>query len=239
MTGLIVFGCILLFFVLILSVKATVTVEYSDDIRLTVKVLCFKIKILPKKPKKKKGPQSMSKKQAEKIRKGLRKKAAKKRQKQLEKQKKKQQKKEQKELEKKQPQKEPKKKLSLSDILALIKMAGDIVSTLFKTFFGHLRINVARLHVNLAMGDAATTAIAYGAVSNAAMYLFEILDKVKGIDLPDVKDVSINADFLGESTTVNMKISVSLRPWHLFHVLFAVIGKAIKHLFKIFVIKGK
>ncbi len=239
MTGLIVFGCILLFFVIILTVKVRVTVEYSDDVRLTVGFWCFKIKILPKKPKQKKGPQSMSKKQAEKIRKALKKKAQKKRQKQLEKQKKKKQKKEQKEQEKKNPPTEPKKKLSLSDILGLINMAKDVIATLFKTFSGHLRIDVARLHINLAMGDAATTAIAYGAVSQAAMYLFEPLDKLKVIDMPDVKDVSINADFLGESTTMDMKITVSLRPWHIFHTLFAVIGKAIKHVFKIFVFKSK
>ncbi len=239
MTGWIVFGCIVLFFTLILCVKVRVTVEYSDDIRLTLGLWCFRIKILPKKPKRKKGPQSMSSKQAAKIRAALKKKADKKRQKELEKQKKKEQKKAQKEEEKKHPPEHPQKKLSLSDILALVKMATDVLATLFKKLFGHLRIDAARLHINLAMGDAATTAIAYGAVSNAIYGLCEVLDKFKGIDMPDVKNISVNADFLGESTTVDMKISVSLRPWHLFHVLFAVIGKAIAHLFKIFVKKGK
>ncbi len=237
MTGLIVFGCILLFFVIILTVKVRVTVEYSDDLRLTVGLWCFKIKILPSKPKKKSGPQSMSKKQALKIRRGLAKKAQKKREKQLKKEEKKKQKNEQKEQKKKNPPDKEKKGLSLSDILGLIKMAGDVVATLFRTFLGHLRVDVARLHVNLAMGDAATTAMAYGAVSNAVYGLFEVLDKLKGFDMPDVKDVSINADFLGESTTLDMKVTVSLRPWHIFHTLFAVIGKALKHVFKIFVFK--
>ncbi len=237
MTGWIVFGCILLFFVFIFSLRAKITVEYSDDIKLSVKVLFFKIGILPKKPKKKSGVQSMSKRKAQKIRAGLNKKAQKKRLKEQAKQQKKQQKKEQKEQEKKQGKK--KKKLSLSDILDLVKMATDVLKAVIKTFFSHLRVDVARCHINLALGDAATTAIAYGAVSEAVIQLFGALDGLKGFDSPKAQDISINADFLGEATTVDIKVSVSLRVWHLFHVLFAAIGRAIKHLFKIFVKKGK
>ncbi len=237
MTGWIVFGCILLFFVFIFSLRARITVEYNDEIRLSVKVLFIKIGILPKKQKKKSSPRSMSKKKAQKIRAQLEKKAEKKRQKELEKQKKKQQKKQQKDAEKKQGKK--KKKLSLSDILGLVKMATDVLRTVVTTFFSHLRVDVARCHIKLALGDAATTAIAYGAVSEAAVKLFEALDGLKGFDSPEAQDISINADFLGEATTVDIKVSVSLRVWHLFHVLFAAIGKAIKHLFNIFVKKGK
>ncbi len=236
MTGWIVFGSILLFFVFIFSLRAKITIEYKDEIKLWVKVLFLKINILPSKPKEKKGPQSMSRKKAQKIRAALKKKAKKKHLKAQEKEKKKQEKKEQKA---KEPKDKTKKKLSLSDILALVKMAGDILKTLTTTFCGHLKIDIARCHINLALGDAATTAIAYGAVSEALVKLLEILDGVGGINTHGAKEVSVNADFIGESTTVDMKISVSLRVWHLFHVLFAVIGKAIKHLFKIFVIKKK
>ncbi len=233
MTGLIVLGCILLFFVFILSLQAKITVEYSDYVRLTVRVLFIKIKILPSK-KKKKGPTSMSRRQARKIKEGLKKKALKKQQKTAAKKKKKQEKKEH--LAK---HPEEKKKLSLSEILDLVSMAKDVLATVIKTFFGHLRVDVARLHVNLALGDAATTAIAYGAVSQAVFYLYEVLEPVKGIDLPGVKDASINADFLGESTTLDLKVSVRLRVWHIFHVAFAALGKAIKHLVKMKFKKSK
>ncbi len=226
MTGLIVFLCILLFFAFILSLRAKITVEYSGEVRLSVKVLFLNIKILPSK-KKKKGPQSMSRKKADKIKEGLKKKARKKYEKSQAKKKKKQEKKE---LAKKHP--EQKKKLSLSEILDIITMAKDILATVVKTFFGHLRVDLARMHINLALGDAATTAIAYGAVSQAALYLYEILEPLDGIDMPNVKDASINADFIGESTTVDIKVSVSLRVWHVFHVAFAALGKLIKHLVK-------
>ena len=52
MTALTVIGCIILFFALIGALKAKITVEYNDEVRLSVRVLCFKIKILPKKEKK-------------------------------------------------------------------------------------------------------------------------------------------------------------------------------------------
>ena len=55
MTALIVIGCILLFFIFLLSLKAKITVAYAGDVSLRVKVLFFNIRILPSK-KKKKGP---------------------------------------------------------------------------------------------------------------------------------------------------------------------------------------
>ena len=51
MTALIVIGCIILFFALILSLKAKITVVYDGEVALFVKVLFIKIKILPKKKK--------------------------------------------------------------------------------------------------------------------------------------------------------------------------------------------
>ena len=58
--------CIFLFFALILSLKAKITVIYNGEIVLFVKILGIKIKILPKKSRKK-GTHSMSEKKAQKI----------------------------------------------------------------------------------------------------------------------------------------------------------------------------
>ena len=167
----------------------------------------------------------MSAKKAEKIKKKLEKKAEKKRLKAEEKKRKKQAKKEL-------AENEPKKKKSLSEILDVIRMITDTAKKSATTFFGHLRVDVARLHVNVATGDAATTAIAYGAISEAAFYLFEILEPLDGMSMPAKKDVSINADFLSDSFTADIKISLSIRVWHVFHTAFAALGKLIKHLVK-------
>ena len=51
MTGWIIFGCIVLFFVFLFTVHAYITIEMADDMALTVRVLGIPIRILPKKPK--------------------------------------------------------------------------------------------------------------------------------------------------------------------------------------------
>lgn len=224
MTALIVIGCILLFFVLLLSLKVTLTVAYSDELVLYARVLFVKIKILPKKENKR-GPHSMSAKKAEKIKRRLEKKAEKKRAKAEEKRQKKQAKKE---LEKKQP----KEKKSLSEILDIIGTVTEVVKKTVKTFFGHLRVKVARLHINVATGDAATTAIAYGAITEAAFYLFEVLEPLDGVSMPAEKDVSINADFLSDSFTADIKISLSIRVWHVLHTALAALVAFIKRFIK-------
>ena len=48
LTALIVIGCILLFFVFVLSLKAKITVIYDGEVALYLKVLFIKIKLLPK-----------------------------------------------------------------------------------------------------------------------------------------------------------------------------------------------
>ncbi len=222
MTALIVFACILLFLFILLSLKATVCIAYNGEVKLYVRVLFVKINILPK--KKKSGPHSMSTKKAEKIKKRLKKKAQKKKQKALEKKKKKQEKKELKE--------QSGEKKSMGEILDTIKTVTDIAKTVLKTFFGHLKIKVARLHINIATGDAATTAIAYGAVSESVFYLCQILKPLDGVSLPKAKDFSVNADYLSESSTIDIKIAFSIRVWHVLHVGAAALVKFIKHTVK-------
>lgn len=224
MTALIVIGCILLFFVFIASLKAKITVIYDGEVALYVRVLFIKIKILPSN-KKKKGPHSMSEKKAKKIKARLEAKAEKKRLKKKSKQAEKQAKKDA-------SNQQPKEKKSLSDILDIIGTVKDIVSVVVKRFFGHLRVDVAKLKINVATGDAATTALAYGAISQAAMYLFNILAPVKGFSFPKNKDTEINCDYLSDTTTVDIKISFSIRVWHVFHIAFGALGEFIKHKIK-------
>lgn len=227
MTALYVIGIIALVFVLIGSLRATVTVEYSGEVRLCVKVLFFKIKILPAK-KKKAGPFSMSKKKAEKIRKSLRKKAQKKK----EKAEKKRLQKEEKKRKKESGELPQKKKISLSQILDLISLAKDVLCAVISKFFGHLRVDVARLRISIGTPDAATTAMYYGIICDALTHLLPLLEGLKGFDLPKSQDISVETDFLSEEIRADVKISVSLRVWHVFHVIFAAIGKAIKGLFR-------
>ena len=72
MGALITLGIITAVIAFILSLKATVTVAYDSEVCLYVRVLGVKIRILPKKEKKRK--RSMSEKEAQRIKKKLEKK---------------------------------------------------------------------------------------------------------------------------------------------------------------------
>ena len=205
--------CIFLFFALILSLKAKITVIYNGEIVLFLKILGIKIKILPKKARKK-GPHSMSEKKAQKIKAKLEEKA-----------KKKAAKKSIKDQEKSKAKLsgKPRPKKSISEILDVISAIKDIASRVIKVFFKHLRIDLARCHIAVATGDAATTAIAYGAICDASLHLFHVLEGVKGFDLPARQDFSISADYLSEQTKIDIKISFSIRVWHVLHAAFAAL----------------
>ncbi len=220
MPFLIILACILLFTSLALSLKVKVTIEYKDELSLYVSTLFVKAKILPKKEKKR-GPHSMSKSRAEKIRRKLREKAQKKKQRQLAKK-----------ASKKQEKTGEKSKRSFEDILDVISAVKDIVSTTIGKFFGHLRVDIARFHINIATGDAATTAIAYGAVCDALLHLFCILEPLRGFDLPKTKDISVQADYLSEQTTADIKLTLSIRVWHTLHIAIATLIKVIAHMDK-------
>lgn len=223
MLALYIIGGIVLFFAFILSLKATVTVAYRDEVALSVRVLFLKIRILPAKEKKA-GPHSMSPKQAAKIKKKLRAKQQKKADAK--------QKKAEKKAAKKEIPKEDKKKMTLPDILDIISLVRKLLVKVVKTFFGHLRINVVRLNIRVATGDAATTAIAYGAITQAVNLLFPVLESVKNFSTPKTRDIDIVADFAGEGIEADVEFSFSLRVWHLFHVAFGALGTAIKHFVK-------
>ncbi len=218
MTALIIIGCILLFFVFLLSLKATITIAYTDEVTLSVRVLFLKIKILPKKEKK--GPRSMSRRKAERIRAKARKKAQKKREAALAKEEAKKQKKEA-------AKSKPKK--SMSEILDTVSMVRGIAAEVIRRFFKHLRIDVARVKIKVATGDAATTAVAYGAACTALNVLLPVLADVKNFSMPRESDFSVEPDFLGETPELDVKLSFSLRVWHVFSVALGALKKFLSH----------
>ena len=167
----------------------------------------------------------MSPKKAEKIRKKLEKKKEKKR---LAK-KKKAQKKEQKKAE---ALENPKPKKSLAEILDMIVLVRKLIAKVVGRFAKHLRIDIARLKIRVATGDAANTAIAYGAITQGINLLFPLLEKVKNFDLPKAKDIDVVADFTGESIEADVRFAFSLRVWHVFDVAFGALFTFIAHLWQ-------
>ncbi len=222
MAVIIILACIALFTLLVLSSKVKITFEYKDEFSLFVGVGLIRIKVFPIKKRKKRGPHSMSRARAAKIREKARKRALKKRQKKLEKKR-----------EKQQEQEKTKARTSFEGVLDAISAIKEIVTTTLGKFFGHLHVDLARFHITVATGDAATTAIIYGSICSALAHLFHILEPLRGFDLPKNRDVSVYADYLAEKTTADIKLTFSLRIWHGLHIALATLIKVIKHALKL------
>lgn len=167
----------------------------------------------------------MSQKKADKIRASKKAKEEKKRQAKLEKKKAKEEK-------KKQEAENPKPKKSLSEILDMTSMILEIVKAVVKKFFGHLRVRVARFNITLASGDPALTAIAYGTVTQTVSYIIAALRNTKNVKGLDRKRIDIRTDFLSDTPKVDIKLSFSIRVWHVFDIAFAALGKFLKRKFK-------
>lgn len=225
MPFLIICIAILLFFVFLLLLKVTLTVSYADEVKLFARVLFFKIKIIPSRDKK--YPHSMSARKAAK----LKKKRIKKLRKKLEK---KRAKEEEKESAKKSARsdKEKGEKKSPQEILDIISLVCSLVTKVTKTFFRHLRIKLARINIKVASEDAATTAVAYGAVTQSINILFPLLDSIKTVKKPKGKNINIYADFCSEEPEIDIEIAFSLRVWHVIHVAFVALFQLIKYYFK-------
>lgn len=230
MTGLYILIGILAFFALVLSLKANVIIDFDEELRVTLRILCFNIQIAPSKGKK---PVKIKDYTFKNHQKRLRKNYSnylKKQQKKEEKKKRKAEskaaKKEKKKAEKGQPKKPTR------SVLDWIDIARAVIGALFSRFAKSLHIKVARLKIKVATGDAASTAILYGAVIQSVAYIIEILQRITNVDGLTKADISVDPDYLSESTSIDLCFVFSLRVWHVFNILFGTIGKAIKKFFE-------
>ena len=222
--ALYIIGGILLFFAFIASLRAEVLIAYSDEFALSVRVLGIPIKILPKKKKKIK-ISAYSKKNRAKYEAEQKEKAIKKAKKKSEKKKKKDAAKAKKKADKAAGKAKPKKPLSET-----IDMILDLVKVAVGRFAKHLRIRIARLHIGVATGDAASTAILYGAIAPSAACIAALLDSTSTLRYPAKTDVDIHADYLSEKMQIDIEIGFSICVWQLFDILFRTGFRLTKHL---------
>jgi len=230
-TALYIIGGIVLFFFLIGLIRAEVVISYADEFGLTVRVAGIPIRIIPKKPKKVKlsdyTPRALERKRkkAEKKEKKKADKAAKKAAK-----KEKAAKKAENDAKAGKPQK--KKKMTLEDVEKIVGLITAVVKTALSRFGKHIRVRIARLHVGVATGDAAETAIMYGAISQAVCYLAHLLDSTATLRHPAKSDVNIYPDFISESPVLDIEIGISICIWQVFDLIFRSAASAIKALAK-------
>lgn len=121
----------------------------------------------------------------------------------------------------------PKKKLSLDDILELVKLALDSLGKPLKKILK--RVEISHLALNIVCGgeDAAKAAITFGTVNIAVGNLLGWLDTF--FTLKPVDELSVNVDFESEETTADAYVEVKLTIAAALAFAFTFIGRAIKH----------
>ena len=196
MTALIVILSIALLIALLLSTKVLLQIRYDDSLTVYLRVLFVKIRLYPSEKEKKKYPHSMSKRKAQRIKDSLKKK-----QKEEPKKKKKRKSKEKEKAPKEAP-----------DLISIISIITSFVKSFLRLFAGSVRIRSSRLHIVVAAEDAADTAIAYGALTQAINLLFPMLDGIKTFKhLPRGKELSVRADFLSDTPKIDADVELYIR----------------------------
>ena len=228
MIALIIFLAVALLFVLLLVSRVSLTIKYRggmEDLELHARVIFFKIRIYPK--RKTERLKSMSRRRAERIKKELDKKKARKKAKKEEKRLKKEAKKKAKTAAK------AKKRMSITKILDILSLVIGIVQKLNEKFIKHLRIKIARIKIKIGTGDAANTAIAYGAVTQSINVLFPLLEGIKNFKLPKGDEIDVCADFTAEESEMEIFLSFSISVWRVLSFAVASFFELIKYFFKV------
>lgn len=216
MTGLIVTLSILLFFWLIGMISANLVLTYDETLSLYLRVLFLRFKITPREKKK----PSLRKYTLRRYKKSLEKETAKR-----EKKKKRQEKKAKKSSDKKKnaadskPKEKPKK--SVKDIVELVGLISAVLGGLIRSFGKHLKIKTVRMNIIVATGDAAKTAVVYGAVCQGVAYIMELLYNLTGFTVKRNGEVTVAPDFTAESSALDLKFTFKLRVWHVFAMIFS------------------
>ncbi len=215
MTALYIILGIIAFFVILLSVKFTVTVHYENDVAVSVKWLFLKFDILPKKEKEKK-PKKEKKKKEEKP-------------------------KEESEVI---PEPKKKKKDNMfvrfynnrgvSGVVQLLKDAAKALGGMFKRIGRAFLFEELIISLTVGAGDSAETAIKYGKTCSAAFPAMGLI-----VNTMRVKkyNIEINPDFIYGKNEARLHTKISVRPIKLinavivlaFELLFKVVIKLLKH----------
>ncbi|MBE6613050.1 MAG: DUF2953 domain-containing protein [Ruminococcaceae bacterium] len=202
---------------LILILKISVRIDLADEMRLAVGIGIFRLKILPAKKKTLRLKDYKIKKFRKNQEKAAKKAAAAEKSKS------------ERESDKKDAKTAAKVKEARRiaadeekperDILGLVAKILGVVKVFIARFGHHLRIDVRRINIAVATGDAAKTAVLYGAICGGVQCIMEFLLNVSHTKLKAPAEVVVTPDFLGEKTRAVMDLTFSFRLWQLFDIL--------------------
>ncbi len=103
-----------------------------------------------------------------------------------------------------------------------IRFVRGVLAALRRRTRKHLRLHAARLHIRVATGDAATTAVAFGAVSQSVSYLLALLNKITKLRAV-TPDVAIEPDFTAQRPDIDMHLILSIRLFGALAIAFGVV----------------
>ena len=230
MEGWIIFGAIVLFFVLLSFIKIGVVIGYKKDFSLAIKLLFFKIKILPAKEKKL-NLKNYTKKKVEAAEAAEKLKKDKKDKKKKEKKKKKAQENQLKKDLEKAGKAPPKKKLSvkIQDTVTLVKVILDVVKILFSKLFGYIKTEIRSLKIAIGGKDPSQTALIYGGTMAGVTALLEFLDGHSELKIKSQDALAVIPDFPCHGFEADIDMTISFRVWQIFGMIIPPIVRAAKH----------
>lgn len=192
MTFLYVLLAVLLSFFLLLSIRIRVVLLCNDTVRADLRILFFRFRLHPKKKKVRiknysyrryqKRLEAARAKKEKKAKAGLERNAVKK--------------------------KTPKPKIPLRQNIAYF---SELFDGIYGRFLRYFRIDIARLRIHVATGDAAKTAILTGVVCQSVVFICEILDRHTNFHPRYRANISVLPDYLSEESRVDGKFVFSLR----------------------------
>ena len=101
----------------------------------------------------------------------------------------------------------------------LLELRG-FLSELLERTLGHLSIRAARIRIRVATGDAASTAVLFGAVNGGVVLLLELLDRFAKLKTKATDEIEVVPDYLAEKTSADIRLLFSLRVWQIVHILW-------------------
>ncbi len=129
---------------------------------------------------------------------------------------KKKEKQKKKQTSKESPQKE---KAPKKGILEKLDFLRELLTALLEKTLGHLRIRTARIRIRVATGDAASTAVLFGAVNGGVALLLETLDAFGKLKVTRRDKIEVIPDYLATETAVDIRLLFSLRVWQILDIL--------------------
>ncbi len=205
MTALYIILGIAAFLLFLLFMPIRVHVSYDGDIRLKLSVAFLSFLLFPR--KKKVSIRYYSKKNMEKRRKKALKKA---------------QKEERKRKKTPPPPPVPPKKKTIKDHLRMVKLILLILKKVQKRARGAFKLHISHFCAVLATGDAASTALLYGTVSQSCAYLLALSEGFIKTTYR-TKNIVIVPDYCGNETKFLIRLHLTTDIFHLLMLAFSAL----------------